>query len=340
MVSKDRMSRIHRLEDTLEYAFKTLKELYIPRIGNIVLPVGNTDESKIAIGFASRLANRFNSNVRVVAFRKLLGEKTEERLAEHINKLRERKVKNIQKFVFEEFNSEDIANLMKGIPVEGGAVKKIRSFDLFVLPIPLTTSVRPYSSPEEKVYVYVEIVTDIVRTHATPVLFVKKTPLDESRIFGCVMVVIYDIDEMYSAIPIVLAVSDPKAEIMLSYCMDQTFLKSMEETMHELSDEASEVKLRIEELVEDKVERRIEEIEPKIALKKFRPFHIFACGETISTLQTLADENHMGLIVLTGYGITRLMEPEIANLILEVNRPILLIPSSLLREETQFQENT
>jgi nucleotide-binding universal stress UspA family protein len=118
--------------------------------------------------------------------------------------------------------------------------------------------------------------------------------------------------------------------------MDKDSLESTKETIHELSEEAVDVEWEIEELVTDKCDRKIEEIEPKIAEMNFKPFHSVTCGETISTLQTLADQNDMGLIVLAGYGAVKLMEPEIAKLALESNRPILIIPSRSMREDSDM----
>ncbi|MFB0560955.1 MAG: universal stress protein [Candidatus Lokiarchaeia archaeon] len=337
MVLKDRISRIHRLEELLGYAFKTLKKLYIPKIRSIVLPVGLTEESDLAIDFSFRLAKRFRSKIKVLGFKKLLEDKTREKVSECIRKLKKRGITKVERIIVEDFASEEIAKLIKGIPVEEVMVKRIKSFDLVVFPIPLTLDIEPYSSLEEKGTVYIDVIRSLVRKYANPVLLVKKTEYDEANVFGSVMVTIYNIDEIYSMIPIVLAVADPKAEIMLSYLIDEGFLESIRGTMHELSEEAVEVEWKIEELVKDKVDSKIEEIEPKIAEMGFNPFHVIAYGETISTLQTLADKNNMGLIVLTGYGAIKLMEPEIMKLALEINRPMLIMPSTSTREKSEIE---
>jgi hypothetical protein len=336
VVLKDRISRIHRIEEILEYAFRTLRKLYIPKIRSIVLLVGFTEETDLAIDFSFRLSMRFRSKIKVVAFRKLFGDKTREIVSECVRKLEKKGIKHVEKVVVEDFASEEIANLIISVPLEEeGVTSKIESFDLVVFPIPLTSGVEPYSCLEEKVFTYMNAINYLVLKHANPVLLVKKTNLSEAKVFGSIMVSVQNIDEIYSLIPITLAVADPKAEIMLSYLMDKDFLESMKETIHELSEEAVDVEWEIKELVKEKVDKKLEEIEPKIAEMNFKPFHTIAYGETISTLQNLADQHNMGLIALTGYGAIKLMEPEIVKLALEINRPILIIPSRSIREDSE-----
>ncbi|MGQ9720554.1 MAG: hypothetical protein ACUVXA_04435 [Candidatus Jordarchaeum sp.] len=335
MAFNDRIARIHKLEDMMEYSFKTLRELYIPRIGSIVLLIGTTEESELAVDFSSRLATKFGSKVKILASRRIFGNEAKKKADIYTRKLKDKGIKEVEEIVTSELNLEAVRKLIREMPrEEKGWVTKVESFDLIVFPMPLTEGVEPHYSFEEKELAYVELIRFIVRNYANPVLLVKKTPFDVMKIFGSIMLVIFDIDEMYHVVPISLAVADPDAEIMLSYSVDEAFLESMKKTVHELGGEVVEVECKLNSFAAEKVERRMEEIEPKIAKMKFKVSHTLTCGETISTLQSLTEDKGMGLLAVTGYGLSRLVEPDIIKIVQEINRPILLIPSSLMRKTT------